>query len=198
MMSRVEEDFELELRSLPGVLNVGMSHRENGDVEVVTLVVSDQDIIATRGVASQIASLYFPEAAIVVDDVSHVPASRGGGPRIALMRADYDTADGYCEVQLAYNGRVGVGRAGSSGPMIGGAEATLAALRNLGYDIPFRLMTVLNVTNGKDWPVVVTLRSLSNDADRYGIALSEDDLLSAVKATLDSLNRYLSTLDGRN
>jgi hypothetical protein len=43
----------------------------------------------------------------------------------------------------------------------------------------------------------VTLRSLANDADRFGIARSEDDLVSAVKATLDSLNRFLSTLVAR-
>jgi len=30
MISSSEEDFELELRSLPGVLNVGISHAENG------------------------------------------------------------------------------------------------------------------------------------------------------------------------
>ena len=36
MMSRTDEDFELELRSLPGVLNVAMSHRDNGDVDEVT------------------------------------------------------------------------------------------------------------------------------------------------------------------
>jgi len=62
-------------------------------------------------------------------------------------------------------------------------------LRDLGYDVPYSLMTVTNVTNGRDWPVIVTLRSLANEADRFGIARSEDDLISAVKATLDSLNR---------
>ena len=113
-----------------------------------------------------------------------------------MIRADYDTSDGFCEVQLSVDGRTGIGRAGS-GPLIGGAEATLAALRDLGYDVPYSLMTVTNVTNGRDWPVIVTLRSLANDADRFGIARSEDDLVSAVKATLDSLNRFLSTLEQR-
>ena len=54
--------------------------------------------------------------------------NRGEGPRVALIRADYDTTDGFCEVQLSVDGRTGIGRAGS-GPLIGGAEATLAALR---------------------------------------------------------------------
>ena len=164
---------------------------------MVTLIVNSKDPVQTTFVATQIASLYYPEAAIVVEDANRALASqRDGGPRVALVRADYDTTDGFCEVQLAYDGRVGVGRAGS-GPLIGGAEATLAALRDLGYDVPYSLMTVTNVTNGRDWPVIVTLRSLANEADRFGIARSEDDLVSAVKATLDSLNRFLSQLELR-
>ena len=197
MMSRTEEDFELELRSLPGVLNVGISRHANGDVDVVTLVSNSKDPVATRGAATQISSLYFPEAAVVVEDANRALAdARHENPRVALIRADYDTTDGFCEVQLSVDGRTGIGRAGS-GPLIGGAEATLGALRDLGYNVPFSLMTVTNVTNGRDWPVIVTLRSLANDADRFGIARSEDDLVSSVKATLDSLNRFLSTLEDR-
>ena len=30
MTSTIEEDFELELRSLPGVVNVGIRHRDDG------------------------------------------------------------------------------------------------------------------------------------------------------------------------
>jgi len=62
MMSSTEEDFELELRSLPGVLNVGIKHRDNGDVEGVTLVVFGQDPGAVRVIAMQIVSLYYPDA----------------------------------------------------------------------------------------------------------------------------------------
>src|SRR5487761_1932920 len=198
MMSRTEEDFELELRSLPGEINAGISHGEENSVEVVTLVVNGQDPVGTRGVAAQIASLFFPEAAVVVEDANNSLASQqAGGARVALINASYDSSGDMCEVQLSYNGRVGIGRSGS-GPLIGGAEATLAALRDLGYEIPFSLMTVTSVTNGRDWPVIVTLRSLSNDADRFGIARSDDDMYAAVKATLDSLNRFVSTMDSRS
>jgi hypothetical protein len=185
------------LRSLPGVLNIGKSHLDNGDVDVVTLVVNSKDPEATRSAASQIASLYYPSAVVVVDDINHALAQqRSDSPRVVLVGADYDATDGFCVVQLSFNGRIGVGRAGS-GPLIGGAEAALTALRDLGYEIPYSLMTVTNVTNGRDWPVIVTLRSHSNDADRFGIARNDDDLIAAVKATLNSLNRFLSTLEGR-
>jgi len=125
MMSRTEEDFELELRSLPGVLNVGITKHPNGDVDVVTLVANSKDPAATRSAASQIASLYYPEAAVVIEDANRAMAdnNRREGPRVALIRADYDTSDGFCEVQLSVDGRTGIGRAGS-GPLIGGAEAT--------------------------------------------------------------------------
>ena len=40
MMSATDEDLELELRSLPGVLNVEIRHLESGEVDVVTLIVN--------------------------------------------------------------------------------------------------------------------------------------------------------------
>lgn len=197
MISRTEEDFELELRSLPGVLNIGASHLDNGDVDVVTLVVNSKDPAVTRSAATQIASLYFPSAVVVIEDANRALAGkRSDGPRVVLVGADYDATDGFCVVRLSFSGRLGEGRAGS-GPLIGGAEATLAALRDLGYDVPYSLMTVTNVTNGRDWPVIVTLRSHASDADRFGIARNDDDLIAAVRATLNSLNRFLSTLEGR-
>ena len=195
MMSRTEEDFELELRSLEGVLNVDISHDDSGEVDVVTLVVSGIDAKATRGNAAQIASLYYPDAAIVIDNASGSVESRAGeGPRVALVSAKFNAADSVCEVQLSHNGRVAVGLAGS-GPLIGGAEATLNALRELGFSIPFSLMAVVNVATVSNWPVIVTLRSLNDDGYRFGIAESEEDLVSAARATLDALNRFLSGLE---
>lgn len=194
--SRVEEDFELELRNIRGVVSVGMTQDETGVVTGVALLINDGDRDEVARAASQVASLYYPNAVMSVERLAEgTVAGTRGESRVVLVSADYDTADGACEVKLAYNGRMGIGRS-VSGPMIGGAEATLAALRDMGYQIPFTLLTVNSVSNGKDSPVLVTLRSLANDADRFGVARSEDDLYSAVKATLDSLNRFLSTLDG--
>lgn len=194
MMSPTEEDFELELRSLPGVLNVGISHCDGGDVDAVTLVVDGQDTVAIKGVASQIASFYYPEAAVHVEDAHRTdPLLESVGARVSLVRADFNAEDGICEVQLNIAGRIGVGRSGS-GPLIGGSEATLAALRDLGYEVPFYLVAVVNVSTGRGWPVIVTLRSFADNEDKLGIAQAEGDVISSSKATLGALNRFLSDL----
>jgi len=192
MMSTSEEDFELELRSLPGVLNVGINHTDEGDVDTVNLFVRDQDPEAVQDVAMHIASLYYPDAKVTVEDASQGSGEvRGEQPRVALVWTDFSAKKGASEVQLSYAGRVGIGFS-NSGPLIGGAEATLAALRDLGFEIPCYLIAVTNVQTTTGWPVIVTFRSLTDGSDRIGIAQSESDLVSSAKATLDALNRYVS------
>jgi hypothetical protein len=192
MMSPTEEDFELELRSLSGVLNVEIRHRDNGDVDAVTLIVTGQDPSAIRVMATQIVNLYYTEATVIVEDASKAISPREvQAVRVALVRTDFNTENGSCEVELSYSGRMGVGRAGS-GQLFGGAEATLAALRELGYNIPFYLLTVMSVATVRGWPVIVTLRPFSEGADMFGIAQSDDDVAGAAMATLDALNRFLT------
>ena len=194
MSSTIEEDFELELRSLPGVVNVGIHHKEDGDVESVVLAIRNHDPEAVRESAIQVASLYYPDAEVILEETSTAPPARGGvspAARVSLALAEFNEHDGVSEVHLSFGGRVGVGRAGS-GPLIGGAEATLGALRDLGHVIPFYLMGVTKVDTVIGCSVIVALRSLSADDDRMGIALADDDLVSAAKATLDALNRYVT------
>jgi hypothetical protein len=192
MTSTIEEDFELELRSLPGVVNVGINHVEGGDVDSVVLFIRNQDPETVRESAIQVASLYYPEASVVLEQVSGAPLARfGHAARITLSRAEFNEHDGISEVHLTYANRIGTGRAGS-GPLIGGAEATLAALRDLGNVIPFYLMGVTKVETVIGCSVIVAFRSLSDEDDRMGIARADEDLVSAAKATLDALNRYVS------
>ena len=196
MMSTTEEDFELELRTLPGVLNVGIEHSSSGDVEGITLVVIGQNPGTTRTLASQIANLYFPNIAITVevaDTVTSISSSESS--RVALLSADFDESAGVCEVQLAFEGRIGIGTS-PNGSLIGAAESTLAALRDLECEVPFYLEAVANVPTVRGWPVVVTLRSYTNDGELFGIAQSDGDLLSAARATLNALNRFLSNSEG--
>jgi hypothetical protein len=198
MIPAIEEDFELELRSLPGVLNVGIGHGGNGEVEAITLLVRSKHPEAVREGALQVASLYYPDATVIVEFANSVTSGRkAGGERVALVRVDLNEADGVSEVHLSYAGEVGIGRAGS-GPLIGGAEATMAALRDLGFVIPFYVMTVTKVDTVIGWSVIVTFRSLAQDEDKIGIARSEGDLESSAKATLDALNRYVTAGDDLN
>jgi hypothetical protein len=192
MTSTIEEDFELELRSLPGVVNVGINHKESGDVEAVVLSIRNHDPEMVRESAVQVASLYFPEATVILEEAgAGEPPRSPVVARITLAAADFNELDGISEVHLSYGGRNGVGRAGS-GPLIGGAEATLFALRDLGNVIPFYLMGVTKVETVIGCSVIVALRSLSSDDDRMGIARADSDLVSSVKATLDALNRYVT------
>ena len=190
MTSRIEEDFELELRSLPGVLNVAVTRHEDGTVNVVTLLVYGLNVKETQGVASQIASLYFPDATIVVEDANNVlTPSAVESSRVVLANASCDSDGGTCEVELNYRGRRATGHS-RSGPLIGGAESTLMALRDLGFDVPFSLASVTNLPASKSWPVIVTMRAQSDGSERYGIAQADDDVVAAAKATLDALNRF--------
>jgi GGDEF domain-containing protein len=77
MTSTIEEDFELELRSLPGVVNVGINHRENGEVEAVVLFIRNHDPEAVRESAVQVTSLYFPDAAVILEEASRRPGAHG-------------------------------------------------------------------------------------------------------------------------
>lgn len=195
MTATFEEDFELELRSLPGVVNVGIDHLENGEVDAVVLFVRNHDPETVRESAVQVASLYYPDASVILEEAGGAatdgPARGSYVSRITLTVAEFNEHDGISEVHLSIAGRTGVGRAGS-GPLIGGAEATLDALRDLGYVIPFYLMGVSKVDTVIGCSVIVAFRSLSADDDRMGIPRAEGDLVSAARATLDALNRYVT------
>jgi hypothetical protein len=199
MISPTEEDFELELRALPGVVNVGFRYGEKGDVDAVSLVARGDDAGPVRVIAKQIVSLYYPDATVSVEEMKPATAaprtgSSNDGDRVALVRAEFNSHEGFCEVHLNVNGRVGVGRS-ENGPLIGGAEATLDALRQLDFDVPFYLVGSVSVATVRGWPVIVTLRPRANEADRHGIAQAETELVSSAKATLNALNRYLSQLE---
>jgi len=196
MMTPTEEDFELELRSLSGVLNVEIQHRENGDVDSVTLIVHGQDPSALRVMATQIVNLYYTDASVIVEDASNVLSPREAeSVRVVLVRAEFCAESGSCDVELSYSGRAGTGKAGS-GQLFGGSEATLSALRDLGFSVPFYLLTVTSIATARGWPVICTLRSFSSGSDLFGIAQAKDDVTSAAMATLDALNRFLSRAPG--
>ncbi len=75
MTATIEEDFELELRSLPGVVNVGISHLQNGEVDSVVLSVRNHDPELIRESAAQVASLYYPNASVILEEAERAAAA---------------------------------------------------------------------------------------------------------------------------
>src|SRR5271155_2549281 len=111
-MSTIDEDFELELRSLPGVMSVGLS-RNGAGVEGVTLLVRSHATDDVQVGATQIASFYYPDVTVTVETANSASNAAMGGARVALVGVSFNEADGVSEVTLSYDGRIGFGREGS-------------------------------------------------------------------------------------
>lgn len=190
--------LELELRLLPGVVNVGTA--ADGALTVVAL----EPGASLAEVATRTTQLHAVEAPVSVVDLS--PSARrdngtGHRGRVALLRAGFDPATGTTEVELAHRQRHGSGLA-ASGPVVGAVEATLAALRDLGVEVPFYLLGAgppgSPAVAGPVPVVLVVLRPVGTSAtpgERIGVARGASEEEAAARATLAALNRFLS-LDG--
>lgn len=191
--------LEVELRLLPGVLNVGFGPLEpSGHVAVsVVALHGDVDLEAT---ATKVARSYHGAATVEVVDLSPVP-SRGptAAPlfsveRVALVSSSVDEG-GQASVELAWRGASATG-SGSGGALIGPARATLGALRGLGIEIAAGLASVSTGRNLANSPVRVILRSPNDDEEEYvGIAQASSASESSARATLAAFNRYVGQLE---
>ncbi|MDE3044170.1 MAG: hypothetical protein KGJ10_05025 [Acidobacteriota bacterium] len=192
MNSRSDEDFELELRSIPSVVAVSVERDELGAANVVTLHDAGTQLARTETLARQVLSFYYPQAKLIIEPIALSAQMNHRPPRVIIERADVTPGDAGAEVRLTCNGATGTGRAGS-GPLIGGAQATLDALRDLGMEVPYSLMSASAVPLSNSWPVIVVLRSNVSRAELMGIAHAPDEIWSAARATLNALNRYLDS-----
>lgn len=189
--------LELELRLLPGVVNVGTS--ADGAITVMAL----EAVPTLVEAATRTAQLHSVEASVSVVDLSTSGVRNGTGrrDRVALLQAGFDPATGTTRVELAHRQRHSSGLA-ASGPVVGAVEATLAALKDLGVDVPFYLLGVgppgSPAVAGPVPVVLVVLRPVGTSAtagDRIGVARGASEEEAAARATLAALNRFLS-LDG--
>jgi hypothetical protein len=126
-----------------------------------------------------------------------------GGARVSLLGATFDAARGTSEVSLALGSTRGTGRA-TAGPLAGGAQATLNALRALSVDVPFYLVSAERAHAVPGEPVVVVLSPRRTGAEatdgegggwpveRLGVANGTEDVEAASRATLGALNRHLT------
>jgi hypothetical protein len=185
------EDLELELRLLPGVINVGFgSVDDDRSVEVILVAVHPEpDLSAT---AERLARAYRTAATVeivTVDDAVDAAAELGSldDDRVRLVTARYDPDGPECEVTVALLDRIGVGRA-TDGPLLGAAAATLQALSSLGLTLPAHLVSVSTRSGVANSPVRVILGD--GDDAWVGVAQADSEPESASRATLDAFNRF--------
>jgi hypothetical protein len=188
-------ELELELRLLPGVVDVGFSPVEPTGRLAVSLVTLDPEEDLQRE-ASRIARVYRGSATIEIVDLTP-PRSAAremrrpaqADERVALVESSVE-ATGEAKVVLAWMGHASQATA-SAGSLIGPAQATLGALDGLGIDVDATLSSVSAGRGIDNPPVRVILQSRHEETEFVGIARGRDEPESAARATLAAVNRYL-------
>jgi hypothetical protein len=182
-MSAALDLFELELRRLDGVVFVGFMERADTlVVQLLTAPSADRNRIKERAV--ELAQVH-ADRAVVVDVVGE---QRGVRVRIVSV----ETSDEKIEVRLGHNGKVAGARGDASTPY-GVAAATVAALTQLGADVPFEVQQAAVFEHEEREGVMVVLARAGSTGSLYGAAAAESMQQAAVRATLHALNRHLAT-----
>jgi hypothetical protein len=193
-------EVELELRLLPGVVNVGLGSPEPSGHVAVTLVVLDPepDLEET---ATRVARSLHSAATVEVVDLSPPPPHNQGtarlvapDERVALVASSVDES-GEASVELSWRGSA-ARASGSGGPLIGTAKATLGALRGLGIDLEAGLGSVSTGRGVTNSPVRVILRAERSETEFVGIAQAGSAQESTARATLAAFNRYAAQNHG--
>lgn len=184
--------LELELRRLPAVAGVGF--HDEPDHLVVHVLINDAKLAHRLDVRRLVAKKVRehieerPDQAFVIE-FELLPTVRTARPsRVQIIAVTGDVHDGEVEVHLARAGLRSVGRsAGVSSSAV--ANATFAALNDLGTSLPFRLDRIHEGDAGAS--IVVLARAGNGEERRYGLAGGPSPLDAACRATLHALNRYL-------
>jgi hypothetical protein len=194
-MSNGKAELELELRMLPGVLNVGFGQAETADPDHVSVVARDPEPGLER-LATRVARGFRSAATIEIVDLSDplrpapMPtAEMTADERVALVESTLD-ATGQALVVLSWQGNSASGT-GAAGALIGPAKATLEALGGLGVTIDASLSSVSSHQGVANSPVRVILRSPNGESEFVGVARGSTDHESAARATLAAFNRYV-------
>jgi hypothetical protein len=190
-------ELELELRLLPGVVNVGFGIPEPSGHVAVTIVALEHEPELER-TATRMARAF--RSAATVEIVDRTPRAEppqqatvivGPDERVALLESTIDR-DGQAEVQLSWKGGSATG-IGTGGALIGPAQATLGALEGLGIEVEARLASVSTGRGVPNSPVRVILRVEPGGPEFVGIAQGASEPESSARATLAAFNRYAGT-----
>ncbi|GAC1479445.1 MAG: hypothetical protein NVS1B12_16710 [Acidimicrobiales bacterium] len=198
--------FELELRKLAAVVAVGFegSSRDRpvspDEVLTVHVLVSDpalRDEVEQQAIdlgrlhyarPLQIAvTIEGEEPGDGVSTAAHASAATAPS-RVRVDAIEVTGPPAAVEVTLAHGESRGTGR-GQMGAPAGAAAATLAALRQLGWAVPFDVKSAVRLALGTSGAVLVHL--MGKDGERLGVSSGASVEEAAVKATLQALNRWL-------
>lgn len=198
--------FELELRKLAGVTAVGFEgagpDRPLATEELLTvhLLINDPGLRAEVEVeAMDLGRLHHPHPLRIAVSIEGEEPGEGisAGPeaasamapsRVRLASVGVAGDSGALEVTLAHGETRGLGRAAAGTPAAA-VVATLAALRQMGWSIPFEVESAVRLAMGSTGAVLVHL--VGRDGERLGVSSGANAEEAAVKATLQALNRWL-------
>jgi hypothetical protein len=205
--------LELELRKLPDVVAIGFEGPavdsavvDDAILTVHVLVTNPEARTAVEAQALDLGRLHLgrplrilvapegdaPSADAAATVAVGAPAGAAGiaslPSRVRLVSVNLVEAGRAVEVTLGHGEVRAVGR-GASGSPSGASGATLAALRQLGWSVPFDVASGVRLAVGATGAVLVYLTGA--DGERLGVSIGETAEQAAVKATLQALNRWL-------
>jgi hypothetical protein len=196
------DSLELELRHLPGVDYVAMTRHAS----LLLIELGTDGSVAGAGVAEdarRIAEGWLDndvEVRLIDEDATPSPGTASSSLRVQLLAAvdgrARPGADQRVEIHLAHLGRRSVAHAGQDDP-IQVAEAALTGLRHLGFPVPFEVEAVHLLPEEVGAGILVVLVDRLSGERRRGVAAGRSTGETVARAVLNSLNRYLQTVDRR-
>ena len=193
--------LELELRKLPEVLAVGFEGPGEGapisDDAVITVhvfVTGDAPRAQIEQQALDLGRLYVDRPLRVQlapetdEEAPAVKTARVATHRVKLVDVDL-TDDGNSVEVTIERGDARVVASGPGASLSGSVDATIAALAELGWSIPFGVSSCVRLSVGTAGAVMVHLAG--GGGERLGVATGSTPQRAAVKATLQALNRWL-------
>jgi hypothetical protein len=198
------DHLELELRKLPDVVAVGFEGPSvdapvaEDAVLTVHVLVSDTEVrAAVEQHALDLGRLHLgrplrvivaPEGDGEASEVINTTPTPVLLSRVRLVEVGLADGGRAVEVTLSLGDLRAVGR-GPAGTPGGAAGATLLALRQLGWAVPFSIGSGVRLAVGAAGAVLVHL--VGPDGDRLGVSVGDTAERAAAKATLQALNRWL-------
>jgi hypothetical protein len=194
--------LELELRKLPEVLAVGFEGPGEGtaisDDAVITVhvfVTEDARRAQVEQQALDLGRLHVDRPLRVQlapetdEEAPTVKTSRVATHRVKLVHVDLTDDGSNVEVTIE-RGDARVVASGPSGLLSGSVDATIAALSELGWSVPFGVSSCVRLSVGGSADAVM-VRLAGGGGERLGVATGSTPQQAAVKATLQALNRWL-------